>query len=671
MKLKMSKNLEKGKKKVNISSSFDFDIKERISFFSKLLKRSFHIKEKTKPSQWNLIYPFFVCILIFGVLIIDITYLQVVKGSEMSSVSERNKIKIERVAPYRGVIFDRNGVILAENVPSMNVYLSVDKFLQRDGDLDEEKLINVSNTLGGILKLKDIVDSEGKEYTSIYDKVVSVYESTPYLTDILLSTGVNDDRAIEIKALGDSLDGIYIDNGNKRYYPFKSTFSHILGYIGNISMEDLESKEYVGYTDVVGRAGLEYLYDEELFGMSGKVAREVDVTGKEVGSQEVILQEEVSGQSLYLTIDSVLQEKLYELLKEGTKEYGATGGAGIIEDVKTGELLAIVTYPSYNNNLFVGGISIEDYNSLTSQSNLPLLNRAISAQEPPGSTFKTIVASAALDAGVINRDTRYVSSSSYTFSSGSPFQEYHGHAYGSLDLIDAIAVSSNIYFCEIIRNWDMSKLVPYIEKFGIGELTGIDIPGEMLGRVPSPENKQSLADSTSPWLDPIWYPEGDSCNSVVGQGITLVTPVQMVNWMSAIANGGTLNTLHVAQKFVSSNSVTEVLEFPPLRQNIIKSSALAIVREGMWATVNGPRSTVYPLRDAKTVVAAKTGTAEFGKLNAKGEYEHTHAWVGGFFPYGNPKYSYTIFLEDGGESANAAYVIRHMIDWMVDEGYID
>jgi len=635
MKLKISQKLEKNNRKIN---SLSFNIKERISFFRKLLRRGFKKREKEKPSQWNLVYPFFVCAVIFTVLIVNITYLQVAKGSEMVSISKRNQIKIERVSPYRGVIFDRNGVILAENIPSMNIFLSIDSFLTQDGKLAKDKLRHTSNTLKGILKLDDIVDSDGNEYASIYDKVVSVYESTPYLTDILLSTGIDDDKAIEIKALGDNLDGIYIDNGNKRYYPFKSIFSHILGYIGDVTKEDLENKEYIGYTDVVGRAGL--------------------------------LQEVVSGKSLYLTIDSVLQEKLYDFLKAGVEEYGATGGAGIIEDIETGELLAIVTYPSYNNNLFIGGVSSKDYNSLTSQSDLPLLNRAISAQEPPGSTFKTIVASAALDAGVINKYTRYVSSSSYTFSSGSPFQEYHGHAYGSLDLIDAIAVSSNIYFCEVIRHWDMNELVPYIEKFGIGELTGIDIPGEMLGRVPSPENKEALANSTSPWLDPIWYPEGDSCNSVIGQGITLVTPVQMVNWMSAIANGGTLNTLHVAQKLVSSNDVTEVLEFPSLRKNIIKPSALAIVREGMWATVNGPRSTVYPLRGAKTVVAAKTGTAEFGKLNAQGEYEHSHAWTGGFFPYENPKYSYTIFLEDGGESANAAYIIRYMIDWMVEEGYV-
>jgi penicillin-binding protein 2 len=667
MKLNISKKINSKK----IAKRKRFNLKEKISLVKRSVKSSIRSSSEEKSSQWNLVFSFVVFILVFGVLIIGIANLQIVKGSEMLEMSEENQIKIETVTPYRGVIFDKNGVVLAENVSSMNVYLSIEDFLNSDGSLNKEKLESVSNTLGGILKIEDITDSEGNEYGSIYDKVVSVYESSPYLTDILITTGINNDTAIKIKAVGDSLSGVYIDNGNKRYYPLKSIFSHILGYTSSVTAEDLEAKDYIGYTDVVGRAGLEYIYDEELFGVSGKIAKEVDSTGKEVGTQEAVLQEAVSGKSLYLTIDSKVQKKFYELLKQGVEDSGATGGAGIIEDVETGEILAIVTYPSYDNNLFIGGISVENYNTLTSDENLPLLSRAVSAQEPPGSTFKTIVASAALDAGEINRYTRYVSSASYTFSNGTPFQEYRGHAYGSLDLIDAISVSSNIYFCEVIRNWDMDELVPYIEKFGIGELTGIDLQGEMLGRVPSPENKEALANTTSPWLDPIWYPEGDSCNSVIGQGITLVTPIQMANWMAAIANGGTLNTPHVAEKFVSSEGVEEVLKYSPLRKNIVSESALAIVREGMYEAVSGSRGTIYPLKGAKVTVAAKTGTAEFGELNDEGEYEHTHAWTGGFFPYESPKYSYTVFLEDGGESANAAYVIRYMIDWMAEEWYVD
>ena len=214
----------------------------------------------------------------------------------------------------------------------------------------------------------------------------------------------------------------------------------------------------------------------------------------------------------------------------------------------------------------------------------------------------------------------------------------------------------------------MNELVPYLEKFGIGQYTYIDVPGEGSGTLPSPANKIKLANSTNPWLDPIWYPEGDSCNSVIGQGITTVTPIQMVNWISAIANGGTLNTPHVAKRLVSPDGSESDVQSEPLRKNIISSSALKIVREGMWASVNGPRRVVFPLTDAKVEVAGKTGTAEFGKVNSKGIYEHTHAWVTGFFPYDKPKYAFTIFMEDGGESYNAAKLAREFIDWWVGYG---
>lgn len=217
----------------------------------------------------------------------------------------------------------------------------------------------------------------------------------------------------------------------------------------------------------------------------------------------------------------------------------------------------------------------------------------------------------------------------------------------------------------------MNKLVPYLEKFGIGENTGIDIPGEAPGRLPSPENKVKLAKTTNPWLEPVWYPEGDSCNSVIGQGITLVTPIQMANWMAAIANDGTLHTPHVAKKFVDEKNQEYILEYSPKATNIVSKEALKITKTGMWETVNGSRGIVGSLSTTGTTVAAKTGTAEFGKVNEKGIYEHTHAWAGGFFPFDKPKYSFSVFLEDGGMSTNASNVMRNMITWMVQNGYLD
>jgi len=179
-----------------------------------------------------------------------------------------------------------------------------------------------------------------------------------------------------------------------------------------------------------------------------------------------------------------------------------------------------------------------------------------------------------------------------------------------------------------------------------------------------------LANSTSPWLEPVWYPEGDSCNSVIGQGIGLVTPIQMSNWVAAIANEGTLYKPHIAKYFEDENKNRVDIPIEILQNNIAKAEAFNIAKEGMWSAVNGNGASISSLANLGVVVAAKTGTAEFGTVDSKGNYEHTHAWVTGFFPYDKPKYSFSIFLEDGGESLNAVRIMREMITWMVKEGKI-
>ncbi|MDD4382120.1 MAG: penicillin-binding protein 2 [Candidatus Dojkabacteria bacterium] len=666
MELKISKKLQNGIKKnrPKIDMSFDKD-----KFMGRLKKFALTPSvESTDSSYINYIFVFVLFFVLFFVLIANLSTLQVVRGQEMLGKSENNQIKIETDSAYRGVIFDRNGVKLAENLPSMSLYLELDDYLE-DGEFNSELLKSTSDTLEGILKgTWKKTSSDGlKEYESIYDKVISVHSESPYFTDILIATDISNDIAIQIKSRTDILPGIHIDNGSKRYYKYGSVTSHILGYTGNVSATDLEKYKYLIPTDVVGKTGLERQYDEQLRGKNGQTAIEVDALGRTISEEKYVISEAESGDSLYLTIDIELQKQFYEFLKKGVKSSYAVGGAGIIQDVETGEILAIVSYPSYDNNLFVGGISYKDYASILKNKSLPLINRAISVQMPPGSTFKSIVAPSALDAGAITRYTKYTSKRGYTFSNGALFKEFNNAAYGTLTVVDAIQVSSNIFFCELIRDWDMNELVPYLEKFGIGQYTGIDIPGEEKGRTPSPANKREIALTTSPWLDPVWYPEGDSCNSVIGQGITLVTPIQMSNWMAAIATDGILNTPHLAKTFLEESGDTYTVPFDIIRQGIVSKDALKITKEGMWAAVNGPRRSVGLLSGLGVQIAAKTGTAEFGRVNSKGEYEDTHAWVGGFFPFDNPKYSFSVFLEDGGHSSNAVKVARDMIQWMVKE----
>lgn len=670
MDIKIDKKLE-SKKLAKPTSKWSvgrgFSAKER-------LKRGLRNGSKlTDVSPWNLMYAFLLFFLFFGVLIGSIAKLQIVQGADMASRSERNKVRVSKVEAPRGIIFDSDGVKLVENLPSMNLYLSIEPYLDESGEIDNDSLTKSLDTLGGILgdSWKQVSVSSDVVYESLLDRVYLIYSSSPYFNKILLAEDLDNDIVIKIKARSNDIPGISIDNGNKRRYLYNEYFTHVLGYTGEASDADIEKFKNVQSGDIVGKIGVERFYNVEFQGEHGQLAEEIDAFGRSVSEEPYLLKEPVAGKNLYLTIKKDVQVKLYDLLAESVEKNDAAGGAGVIQDVRSGEILALVSYPGYDGNLFVGGISQNDYSSLLNNKLNPLLNRALAAQIPPGSTFKTLVAAAGLDAKVIDRNTVYISRSGYTFSNGAPFQEFRNHSYGPLNVVDALAVSSNIYFCEMIRKWDMNELVPYLESFGIGEYTGIDIPGEAPGRLPSPENKVKLANTTSPWLEPVWYPEGDSCNSVIGQGITLVTPVQMANWMAAIANGGTLYTPHVAKKFVDEKGFEYPVEPKVLSDTGVSKEALEIVRKGMWETVNSSRGIVGSLSNTGTSVAAKTGTAEFGKVNEEGIYEDTHAWVAGFFPYENPKYSFSIFLEDGGMSSNASAVMRNLLIWMVENGFVD
>ena len=663
MDLKFSKKINRGNNIKSTKKPFalkEFDVRKAV----RSAIRPDHSDQNRSKGYFFVFAIFFG---IFGILLWQLSSLQIAQGSDFAKQSEENQIKVDSITADRGVIFDRNGVKLVENVSSSKLYISIDKYLDEKGDLETDKLNVTTSALSSILgEHWTKTSTDGKvDYTSILDRIEKIHEESTYFRDILLASDLSNEEVIKVKAASDNLMGIYIDEGSKRSYPFKNVISEILGYTGEVTADDLKNLDYVNATDIVGRTGLEREYDELLAGTDGEMAWEVDRFEKKLSDKGLILTSPVAGDDLYLSIDMDVQNELYSALENGIKKAKATGGAGVIEDVTTGEIIAMVTYPSYDDNLFIGGISYSDYSKLLNDTSNPLMNRAIAAQVPPGSTFKTLVATGALDSGAITTKTYYTSTSNYTFSNGASFQEYHNHAYGTVNVLDALMVSSNIFFCETIRHWNIEALDVYLDNFGIGKVTGIDLPGEMSGRLPSPANKIALANSTSPWLDPIWYPEGDSCNSVIGQGITLVTPLQMSNWMAAIANGGTLYQPHLAKYYVDAQGKKTEVGNTVVKTNLAKQSSLDIVKDGMREAVVGSRASVSQLANVGIEVAAKTGTAEFGAVDKDGNYEHTHAWVGGFFPYDSPKYSFSIFLEDGGESYNATNVMKEVITWMV------
>lgn len=669
MEIKISKQLQNkalesqriGKAKL---SSVDASVKSISRKITEGSSEEFASKER--PGRWRFLYAFVAFFLLFALMAMSVIKLQVVEGEEYAARSVNNQLRIRTLYPNRGVILDRNGVKVAENVASYNVFVTSEKYYNKNKDkVDEEKLRSAAEKLQALLgdKWQEKVLKYGEDYKSVYDKIAEyLHKYGAYMEAIIIATDIDDQTAINVKAASNDLQGIYVDDSTKREYPMKDVFAHVLGYTSKVSAEDLVEKDYIDANDFIGKSGVEMTYDKDLIGSKGQTAVEVDARFNVASDLSKEIAKPVSGKTLVLTIDSTMQQKMYDALKQYVDKQNAGGAAGILENIKTGEILAIGSYPSYDNNMFVGGISQSEYDVLLNDPKLPLFNRAITSQQPPGSIFKTLVASSALDAGALSTSTVYTSTSNYAFSNGARFPDYRNNAYGPMTVIQGLEYSSNIFFCETIRHWDMDSLVPYLDKFGIGKLSGIDIPGEADGRLPSPENKIWLAKNGATWLDAIWYPEGDSCNSVIGQGITLVTPIQAANWAAAIANGGTLQHPHVAQKLVAADGSEEVLKFEPLVTNIVSDNALATVRAGMRQAVLGPKRFIWPLDWPKYQVAAKTGTAEFGRLNANGEYEHTHAWVIGFYPYDDPQYSFAFFIEDGGSSSNAAQAARAFFD---------
>jgi penicillin-binding protein 2 len=642
--------------------------------------------EQGKVSQWNFVYLF---VLLGGVFILlgsTLINLQIVDSADYKARANSNHIKLRYEYPNRGVIYDRNGVKLAENVPATNLVLELDDYTSGI-ELEDEKIEMISTEIVNVIgdhwndasnesspyeSLSHMIKVQFEEQTKVTE---SGYVGIP--TELLIASDLDNDTTIRLKSLANEFTGLRIEEGSKRKYTGGAEFAHIIGYTSLIIAEDIDSLDYLdyqqllasnGYRDMVGRLGVERVYDEELIGRKGVFAVETDAYGNIVSDVDRELEPVVQGENLYLSIDSQAQKKMYELLVKSIEEIGATGGAGIIQDVNTGELIVLASAPSYDNNQFVGGISNDNYKTLLENPQLPLLNRPISAQLPPGSTFKTIGAIAGLDADAIDINTIYESKRGYTFSNGAPFQEFRNNEYGRLNVVDGISISSNIFFCEMIRNWDIDELVPYYEKFGIGSVTGIDLVGEASGRIPSPENKIELANTPGiTWLDPVWYPEGDGCNTVIGQGTALVTPIQMSNWIAAIANGGTLMTPHLGVGYSNDPDDLNMFEFKIKNAEIVnKHSSIEIIQKAMRQTVTGPLQSIWILDGAKIDVAAKTGTAEFGVVNSEGIYEHTHAWVTGFFPYEDPQYSFVVMLEDGGQSTNAATIAREFIDWWAE-----
>ena len=621
-----------------------------------------------------------VILLTFGLLATRLYQLQIIQGDYFQLWADRNRFRLVSLNASRGIIYDRQGNILVRNVPSFTVTL-IPAYLP-DDPAEEE---TVFQSLSGLLALpatrtssREIAQELGlsaqeiatMDILSIQEMVDGVRDLAPY-RPLVLKRNVDRDVVFQIEEEHLDLPGVLVEAEPVRQYPYDKSISHLMGYIGPVPANQVKEYEAKGYNvneDQVGLIGAEAAFEELLRGHKGEKYIEVDVAGREVNA--VSENPPIPGKSLRLTVDLALQEQMIQALQRGLEQAGAGIGVAIAMNPQTGEILGMVSLPAYDNNLFSGGISVADYRRLSEDPYHPLINHAISGRHPPGSTFKIIPAAAALQEGVITRRTLIKCQGTMWLPDqrfpddpelGQTFYCWihklnRGH--GDMNIISGIAHSCDTYFYWLgggfLDDFDglgLERLTEYSHLFGLGEPTGIEIPGENSGLVPTAKWKR--INYSERWVT------GDTYNMSIGQGYVLATPLQMLNATAAVANGGILYRPQILYQVLDDDG-NMIQDFAPkvIRDLPIDPLHLSTVVEGLEAAVVWGSAQGAYLDTVR--VAGKTGTAEFFDPNIPPDDEGnlpTHAWFTAFAPVEAPEIALVVFVYNGGEGSDTAVPI--------------
>lgn len=602
-----------------------------------------------------------VVVLGFLVLTAQLWRLQVVEFQQLRDTVVEQYTVFETIPPLRGVVYDRNGPrkesLLASNSPVFVVNL-IPGFLPKGGEQQ------VYERLSGLIGVSPQVMRE---------KVQARREEGHHYTPLPIKSNVDRVVALKIEESHLTLPGVTVSVGSSRRYQEGELLAHLLGYTSVISPTLLSPEEYQKkikeerYTpnDRIGAGGLEEEYEAFLRGRPGRRAIQVDATGR---PQRVIGEQPAQpGSSLVLTIDLELQRFVTQALREGLKE--SISGVAVVMNPRTGEVLALASLPTYDNNVFADDSRDDELAALLKDTSQPFFHRAASGLYPPGSTFKLISAMGALQEGLATRDT-VIESRGVMYvphdqnpNYRQPFPEWTASGLGKLNFVSAIANSSNIYFFYLGGGFEpegfvglgAERIARYARMFGYGAPTGIDLPDEASGTIPNDAWKQAR-------LNERWV-KGDTYNMAIGQGFVQATPLQVANVTNAIANGGVLLKPRLLKRVVDGDGRV-VREVPPqiVRQAEISPQHLRVVIEGMESGFTSGRL-LFDYRIPGLRVAGKTGTGEFaGDVNARGELP-THGWLTAFAPVEDPQISVTIFVERGSGSKDAgpiaAKILRH------------
>ncbi|MDP2930029.1 MAG: penicillin-binding protein 2 [bacterium] len=596
--------------------------------------------EVPPPSKATVGFLFF-ALLCLSILFAKTFQLTVIKGKTFSELASRNFSRISPIRADRGVVYDKNYEKLVSNLPSFDLILE-------KRDLPENQ---------GQKETREIAAVLGIDASALWEKISQAKEET-----IIVSENLNHDILVVLETKINDWPGFKIEKNTVRDYADGPVFSQILGYTGRINSPEFSDLKDNGYfvSDYLGKQGLEKSYEKTLRGVPGIFEVQKDAIGAKI--QEGIKSQPEAGQNLVLWLDAELQRKLYSELSRIAQENGRQKGAEIAMDPKTGSILALVSLPSFNNNLFSQGGPSEELDRILNNPRQPLFNRAISGQYASGSTIKPLMASAALQEKIISPDkqiysrgfisvvNQYYPDIVYTYGDTAPA--------GWVDMRKAIAISCNVYFYTIgggyldQKGLGSTKIKNYLNLFNWGKTTGIDLPQESQGLIPDHQWKEKN-------IEEIWY-VGDTYNMSIGQGYLQVSPLQVVTAFSAIANNGRIMKPQMVAKIIEGpvDNPKIIKEFSPqtISELPIDKENLQIVREGMRDAVIYGSSAI--LADLPVKAASKTGTAQTPKA------DYYHNWVTVFAPYDDPQIVLTVLIEDvPGVRAAALPVANEVLKW--------
>jgi penicillin-binding protein 2 len=590
---------------------------------------------------------------ILGVLVWRLADTQIRHGSYYEYLANLNQLRTIPVQAPRGLLYDRNGIVIARNRPSFVVQIVPMQLTDPDGELRAlSKILGVP----GAELWRRLLHQNGVAYAS-FDELAAAIPLGP----INIAEDLDTATVGRFSERADRLPGMSVELVPVREYPFGTIGSHAIGYVGQISESQYDALKSKGYgpDDVVGEDGLEMTYDALLRGRRGGREIKVDAAGEAV--QDVGEFAATPGNDLDLTIDWPLQRAAesamaaqIQLLKS---QIGSrVGGSAIVEDPNSGAVLALVSQPNFDPNDFAAGISVRRYDEYLDDPLLPLFDRAISGAYPTGSTFKMITSSAALQSGLLTEDSTRYCPGVYDLNGYYFHDAEAGGGHGTISIRTAIAESCDVFFYQVGNELGIRTLDKYASAYGIGKRTGIDLPGETAGTLPSPEWKEKV-------VKDVWY-SGDTVDLSIGQGYLEASPVQMLAVVSAVANGGRLYSPYFVKDARDAHGHIVQRFGPRFRGRVpVSEQNLEIVREGMLGAIESPAGTANNVYIPGFHYAGKTGTAE-NFPTVDNPMGRNHAWFVCFAPYDHPKLAVVVFVDQSGGfgAVNAAPIAQAIVE---------